>query len=199
MTTPFGHPRQWLAGSHPKCRPDGCPITNARHDGGGDGFPIFVISADGGDPSYALDCAEEHMNPVVQEDVTGCGIASVAALAGVTYQQAKAVATRLGLQIADSRLWSDTVFVRTLLKQYDIEAAPQEQPFRLWSTLPPLALLAIKWHRPGNQAFWHWVVFRRGTGGPVVIDPKRSLKQNVRTDFGRMKPKWFITIDSKRR
>ena len=26
------HPRQWLAGIHPKCRPDGCPITNVGHD-----------------------------------------------------------------------------------------------------------------------------------------------------------------------
>jgi len=154
-----------------------------------------VVSAD---PSYAIDDGAEHMTPVVQEDVTGCGIASVATLAGVTYNQVKTVASQLGIQVNDSRLWSDTAFVRTLLKQYDLKTAPQEQPFRSWKTLPPLALLAIKWHRTGNQAFWHWVIFWRGTGGPVVIDPKRSLKKNVRTDFGRMKPKWFIAIDSKK-
>jgi len=135
------------------------------------------------------------MKPVIQEDVTGCGIASVAALAGVTYQQAKEVATRLGIQVSDSRLWSDTTFVRTLLKHFNIDAGPQAHPFRSWKTLPPLALLAITWHRRGNQAFWHWVIFHRGTGGPVVLDPKPSLKKHVRTDFGRMKPKWFITID----
>jgi hypothetical protein len=140
----------------------------------------------------------EWLTPVIQEDVTGCGIASVAALAGVTYKQAREVATQLYIQVSDSRLWSDTAFVRTLLKHYGIEAGPQEQPFRSWKTLPPLALLATKWHRTGNQAFWHWVIFRRGTGGPMVLDPKRSLKKNVRTDFGRIKPKWFITIDIKR-
>jgi ABC-type bacteriocin/lantibiotic exporter with double-glycine peptidase domain len=137
------------------------------------------------------------MNPVIQEDLTGCGIASVAALAGVTYKQTKEVATRLGIQVTDSRLWSDTTFVRTLLKQYGIEAEPQEQPFRSWRALPPLALLASKWHRIGNQTFWHWVIFWRGPSGPVVLDSTRALKHHVRTDFGRITPKWFITIDSK--
>jgi len=139
------------------------------------------------------------MKPVVQEDVTGCGIASVAALAGVTYKQTKAVAAQLGIQVTDSRLWSDTAFVRTLLKHFKIDAAPQEQPFRSWNTLPPLALLAIKWHRRGNQTFWHWVVFQREFDRAVVLDPKPSLKHPVRTDFGRITPKWFIRIDAKRR
>jgi ABC-type bacteriocin/lantibiotic exporter with double-glycine peptidase domain len=145
-----------------------------------------------------MDYGVERMNTVVQEDVTGCGIASVAALAGVTYKQVKEVATRLNIQVSDSRLWSDTAFVRTLLKHYGIEAGPQEQPFLSWKTLPPLALLAVKWRRKGNQAFWHWVIFRRGSEESVVLDPKQSLKKHVRTDFGRIKPKWFITIDIKR-
>jgi ABC-type bacteriocin/lantibiotic exporter with double-glycine peptidase domain len=137
------------------------------------------------------------MNPVVQEDVTGCGIASVAALAGATYSHVKKVAARLGIQVTDSRLWSNTAFVQTLLKHYGIEAEPREQPFRSWKTLPPLALLAIKWHSKGNHAFWHWVIFRRGTDRAVVLDLKPSLKNHVRTDFGRIKPKWFITIEFK--
>ena len=111
------------------------------------------------------------MNPVVQEDVTGCGIASVAMLVGGTYKQAKVVAARLGMQVSDSRLWSDTAFVRTLLKQYGIDAEPQEQPFRSWKTLPPLALLASKWHRKGKQAFWHWVIFQRGTRNLLYLIP----------------------------
>lgn len=136
------------------------------------------------------------MKPVIQEDQTGCGIASVAALAGVTYTHAKDVATSLGIQVNDSRLWSDTAHVRTLLKHYGIRAASRTQPFRSWRNLPPLALLAIKWHSKGNQAFWHWVIFRRGTDRAEVLDPKPSLTKNIRTDFGRIKPKWFIPITS---
>ena len=30
--------------------------------------------------------------------------------------------------------------------------------------------------------------------GARVLDPKRSLRHHVRTDFGRVKPKWFIPI-----
>jgi hypothetical protein len=36
------------------------------------------------------------MKQVVQEELTGCGIASVAAVAGVSYSAAKAVANSLG-------------------------------------------------------------------------------------------------------
>lgn len=134
------------------------------------------------------------MNPVVQEDATGCGIAGAAMLAGVTYQHAKQAAAQLGIQVSDSRLWSDTALVRRLLEHYGIIAEPQEQPFRSWHTLPPLALLAIKWRREGHRAYWHWVVFRREGGQPVVLDPKKLLRNNIRTDFGRIKPRWFMAI-----
>ncbi|MGD9853272.1 MAG: hypothetical protein AB7T38_18665 [Nitrospirales bacterium] len=134
------------------------------------------------------------MKAVVQEDVTGCGIACVAALANVSYQQVKSVAMALGMKVTDSRLWSDTVYVRILLDHYGIQAMPGESPFRSWGTLPPLALLATKWHGKNNQAFWHWVVFWDGEEGPVILDPKKSLKSHLRKDFGRVKPKWYITI-----
>jgi hypothetical protein len=134
------------------------------------------------------------MKPVVQEDVTGCGIASVATLAGVSYQQARLAARRLGISADDPRLWSETGHVRRLLKQYGLRASGKEMPFLSWEALPDLALLAIKWYRAGGRAFWHWVVFRRGPQGPVVLDPKLALRRHVRTDFGRIKPKWFLPV-----
>jgi hypothetical protein len=39
------------------------------------------------------------------------------------------------------------------------------------------------------------VVFVRDASGVCVLDPKRALRTNRRTDFGRMKPKWFIRLD----
>ena len=48
------------------------------------------------------------MKPVIQEDVTGCGIAAVAALAGVSYRRARQRAARVGIDPADRTLWSDT-------------------------------------------------------------------------------------------
>ena len=134
------------------------------------------------------------MKPVVQLERTGCGIASVAALAGVSYTAAKRVANRIGISAADSRLWSETTPVRRLLRQYRLQSSARPTPFDSWDALPDRALLAIKWHRKSGQAYWHWVVFVRDSSGTYVLDSKRSLNRHVRTDFGRMKPKWFLEI-----
>jgi hypothetical protein len=138
------------------------------------------------------------MQPVIQEDKTGCGFASVATLAGVDYQQVKRVASQLGIEVKDPLLWSDTKYVRQLLTHYDLSPSPHTTSFTSWDSLPSLALLAIKWHKRNVCVFWHWVVFWRSPEGPVVLDPKQSLQKHFRTDFGRMKPKWFIALGSKR-
>lgn len=135
------------------------------------------------------------MKPVVQGDRTGCGIASVATLAGVSYAQATRAANRLGIFADDPRLWSETQPVRDLLAHFRWCAASGETPFVSWTALPEVALLAIKWHREKGRACWHWVVFWRSPDGPVVLDSKRALRRHVRRDFGRMKPKWWIAVD----
>lgn len=134
------------------------------------------------------------MKPVVQQETSGCGIASVAALAGVGYRRAKVQANRLGIFAEDSKLWSATKYVCTLLSTFGIEVAGKEQPFISWERLPNLALLAIKWHLEDGKPFWHWVVFVREENSSYVLDPKKALKTNKRTDFHRMKPKWFIEV-----
>lgn len=134
------------------------------------------------------------MKPVVQLEPTGCGIASVAALAGVSYTTAKGVANQMGIVAEDPRLWSETTYVRRLLKRYRLRTSPGETPFVSWSALPDRALLAIKWHRVKNRAFWHWVVFVRDSSGAYVLDSKKTLKRHVRKDFWRMKPQWFVEI-----
>ena len=142
--------------------------------------------------------SEFAMKPVVQQERTGCGIASVATVAGVTYRQAQRVAKRLGIVAEDQRLWSDTGYVRRLLRQYHVCAARTEAPFVSWQALPDLALLSIKWHKERGRPFWHWVVFWRGRKGAVVLDSKYALRTNRRTDFWRMHPKWFIAITKAR-
>jgi hypothetical protein len=39
------------------------------------------------------------------------------------------------------------------------------------------------------------VVFVRDATGEYVLDSKAALKNNVRRDFGRIKPKWFIAVE----
>ncbi|HTT08241.1 MAG TPA: hypothetical protein VMH34_05565 [Gammaproteobacteria bacterium] len=139
------------------------------------------------------------MKPVVQLEPTGCGIASVAAIAGLSYAQAKAVAGSLGISARDDELWSKTTHVRKLLEHLGVKTSRSEHPFRSWEPLPDLALLAIKWRLEKGRPFWHWVVFVREGGRACVLDSKKGLRKNHRTDFGRMKPKWFIRITDVRR
>ena len=122
----------------------------------------------------------------------------MATLANVSYQQVKTIAMGLGITVTDSCLWSDTSFVRTLLNHYGIQSLPGEHPFDFWKALPPYTLLAAKWHRKGNQAFWHWVIYWKSPNGPMVMDPKHSLQHNVRTDFGKIKSQWLIPVQAKK-
>jgi len=137
------------------------------------------------------------MNAVIQEDRRGCGIASVAAITNQKYAVVKKTAAQLGISVDDPKLWSDPQPVRKLLSSFGIAVGQREEPFRSWAHLPAQALLAIKWHREKVGPAWHWVVFARHESGSVVLDPKKGLRTNRRTDFGRIKPKWFIRIDEK--
>ncbi|MDR1935421.1 MAG: hypothetical protein LBS49_07555 [Candidatus Accumulibacter sp.] len=135
------------------------------------------------------------INPVIQEENSGCGIASVAVLAGISYAENKRIANDLNIYAEDHALWSDTRYVRRLLEYHGIKASDSEIPFVTWDTMPSLALLSLKWHLMNGRPHWHWAVFARDTE-PVVLDSGRRLKNHVRKDFFRMKPKWFIQIMS---
>ncbi|XQU07032.1 hypothetical protein P4544_09740 [Halomonas sp. LY9] len=134
------------------------------------------------------------MQPVIQEEISGCGIAACAALAGISYAQAKREANAIGIEAADTSLWSETAHVRRLLKEFDISVSSKEAPFKSWEELPNKALMAIKWRLEQGRPFWHWVVFVRESGVATVLDSKKALKTNIRRDFGRIKPKWYITV-----
>lgn len=135
------------------------------------------------------------MKPVIQEEQTGCGIACAAAIAGITYYEAKQIANAMGIDAKDETLWSDTQYIRRLLAKLGFDPASLEIDFQGWDKLPDCALIALKWHIEKGKPFWHWAVFIREYGQQYVLDSKQGLKNNIRTDFGRMKPKWFITVN----
>lgn len=136
----------------------------------------------------------EIMKPVVQEESTGCGIASVANILGKSYAEMKAVANAMGIYAEDTSLWSDTGYVRRMLASAGVNTSADEQPFCSWDSLPDLALLSIKHHQEEGKNFWHWVVFMRKEGQAVVLDSASYLPANIRTDFEVMQPKWFIEV-----
>ena len=134
------------------------------------------------------------LRPVIQQEITGCAIASVAVIAGVTYAAVKRRANRIGIFAEDQRLWSETAYMRRLLELFHLRAQPRERPFHSWHELPDLALLAIKWHLVKGRPYWHWVVFVRDPTDAYVLDSKRALRRHRRTDFGRIHPKWYIEV-----
>lgn len=131
---------------------------------------------------------------VIQEETTGCGIASVANILGKTYSEVKSIANAMGIHASDKTLWSDTQYVRHILSSAGIETSMHEIPFTSWDELPDLALLSIKYHIEEGKSFWHWVVFKRVNGLPFVLDSASYLPSNVRQDFDNMQPKWFIEV-----
>ncbi|KEA61759.1 hypothetical protein ADIMK_3906 [Marinobacterium lacunae] len=134
------------------------------------------------------------LKPVIQEETTGCGIASTANILGKTYAEMKSMANAMGIYAEDKALWSDTQYVRTMLSSAGVETSSEETPFVSWDALPDLALLSIKHHQQEGKNFWHWVVFRRLDGQAFVLDSASYLPSNIRTDFDDMQPKWFIEV-----
>lgn len=136
---------------------------------------------------------------VIQEETTGCGIASVANILGKSYSEVKAMANAMGIYAEDKSLWSDTQYVRKMLSRAGVETSSNEIPFESWNALPDLALLSIKYHQEDGKNFWHWVVFKRVGGEGFVLDSASYLASNIRTDFNEMQPKWFIEVKNENR
>tara|TARA_Y100001963_G_scaffold121544_1_gene170221 strand:- start:568 stop:783 length:216 start_codon:yes stop_codon:yes gene_type:complete len=62
---------------------------------------------------------------VVQEEVSGFGIASVANILGKSYGEVKAIANGMGIQAEDERLWSDTRYVRRMLGRFGVQTSEE--------------------------------------------------------------------------
>ena len=74
------------------------------------------------------------MEVVIQEEATGCGIAACAALAGLSYAEAKKRASALGIHASDASLWSDTEYVRKLLRHCGVSLEEEKPHVALQNT-----------------------------------------------------------------
>lgn len=134
------------------------------------------------------------LNPVIQEEATGCGIASAANIIGKTYAEMKAIANAMDIHACDKKLWSDTQYVRRILSGVGVKTSDHEAPFVSWESLPDTALMSLNHYQEDGKNFWHWVVFKRINGNSFVIDSASYLVSNIRRDFDEMHPKWFIEV-----
>ncbi|MEH6358604.1 MAG: hypothetical protein V7745_06415 [Pseudomonadales bacterium] len=133
------------------------------------------------------------MNVIIQEEKTGCGIASVANIVGLSYEEVKNKANSIGIFAKDESLYSDTGYVRKLLNEYAFNTSDKEVSFNSWDELPNLALLAIKYHLEAGKPYWHWVVFKREKEA-YVLDSASYLEKNKITNLSGLTPKWYIAV-----
>lgn len=138
------------------------------------------------------------LESVVQEEVTGCGIASVANIVGKSYKEIQAIANDMGIYAEDELLWSDTRYVREILSRLGFETSHNEIEFESWEKLPDKALLSINHYEKEGSSFWHWVVFKRIEGQSFVLDSASYLPSNTRVDFASMHPKWYIKVKNRK-
>jgi hypothetical protein len=48
---------------------------------------------------------------------------------------------------------------------------------------------------PKRKGYWHWVVFDRVDGRPIVWDPARALPDAIRADFRSMKGRHYMLVE----
>ena len=138
------------------------------------------------------------MKVVIQEEEFGCGIASVANIVGLSYQEVKQKANEIGIFAEDKQLYSDTEYISRLLAEYNIETSKKERAFTSWKHLPDLALLAVKYHKVENIPFWHWVVSKRIDGKIALLDSADTTNKNSHMDLLATKPEWYIELIDRR-
>lgn len=113
-------------------------------------------------------------------------------LADQKYETVRKVAVqKLGLK--GRNLYTTPYQLKKLAERFDVNIkSPSLLQFVDWVHLPNLAVLAINPRDSGYE--YHWVVFVRRKWNAFVLDPKPTIKQARRTDFGRMKPLGFLPV-----
>ena len=124
------------------------------------------------------------MQKLKQIDSTGCGIACIAMLANLDYEEVKGYAVnRMGLGKGGD-FYADTRHLRELGHMCNLEVGKKKRPFKSFEALPNTAILAINYNAEDNK--WHWVVYHRTEYDEYVLDPRAEIKSDKRRDFGRL-------------
>jgi len=134
------------------------------------------------------------MRRVVQQDITGCGLACIAMLADTGYSRIKEVAMELFKLHSNDELYTTAPDLRKLGQEFNLDVGGRRRRFKDFQSLPELAILAINYREAENT--WHWVVFCRTADEEFVLDPNKAIKSEHRSDFGQMekKARWFMSV-----
>lgn len=116
---------------------------------------------------------------VFQDDLTGCGLACVAMIAGVSYREVRKIAIDHGIFYSGNDSGVSAEDVKKLLKLFDLDTSIRNG-ITDWKRVPQVGVLGINDSRP------HWVVAVRTREDCFLIDPSSHINQKRRRDFGRI-------------
>lgn len=128
---------------------------------------------------------------IIQEDVTGCGIACAAMLAGISYSRAKTIALRLGIVGQKPSYYTNASDISKLLRELGL-APSKGRKLSKWSSLRILSVVGVNFSETTGN--WHWVVYVPSTAGGHVLDPRATVKTRLRTDWARLRPRSYIPV-----
>jgi len=112
------------------------------------------------------------MRRVFQDDENGCGVACVAMIAGITYDDARRIIFK-----HRRGTYTNTTDLRRALKRLHVRIAGRMTPLGTldYRRLREQAILKVNLYRGGT---WHWVVWdpRR----KIILDPQRKHAKRYR-------------------
>lgn len=106
---------------------------------------------------------------VPQRHSTDCGVACIAMIAGVSYQEAF---DAIGFSAERTQFYTTHSCLTNALRKLGISV--MRRKFRSWQEIPGPAIVAVN-HRSNRQLF-HWVMF----DGRLIWDPKQNKYRRYR-------------------
>jgi len=124
------------------------------------------------------------MRRVIQRDITGCGLACIAMLSGKSYSEVRKKAMdKLGFE-DHGVFYTNTSQLVSLGREFSLNLGKRRRKFKGYDALPNIAILAINYREKSDT--WHWVIYHKSSTKEYVLDPKKSIKNNKRTDLSRI-------------
>ena len=129
---------------------------------------------------------------VIQEDSTGCWIACIAMVAGISYAEAKQITLNNEiLKKSVKNFYTTTKDLVNFLNSIGIESS-KGRKVRYWSSINTISIVGINFLETTDT--WHWVLFIPNEDTGYVLDPSKRVKTEKRTDFSRMRLRSYIPI-----
>jgi ABC-type bacteriocin/lantibiotic exporter with double-glycine peptidase domain len=127
---------------------------------------------------------------VYQPDWSGCGIAVIAMVAGLSYNGAKTLMIKEKIFDADSDFFGTSFSdLQKVLNALNIQNKNRRK-FNKWVNIP--AKVAIASTNYDSSGLFHWVLFIRDINGFYIYDPAKRRKK-IRDLRGKMTG-WFIEV-----